>query len=295
MLHPHTELRFVSEAIGYGVFATRLIPRGTITWVHDELDVVLSPARLASMPALYQGFVEKYGYTDGKGCTVLCWDNGRFVNHSCNASCRAAGFDFEIAVRDILPGEELTDDYGSLNASEPFACLCGEVSCRHWVGQGDFERYGPQWDALVGESFPDLGRVSQPLWELVREKDQVTAVLEGRLPLPSCLAHFHRGGMSVVEAAPAPVARRGGLNRTNGSNGSNGTNGSNGAHASNGHGSNGDLVGKAGPARSNGSRSTKNGSRAASNGSRSGAGTHANGNGSHVAASAPAEGARRRS
>jgi hypothetical protein len=29
VIHPDTELRFVSDEIGYGVFATALIPRGT--------------------------------------------------------------------------------------------------------------------------------------------------------------------------------------------------------------------------------------------------------------------------
>ena len=28
MIHPHTQLRFVSPAIGYGMFATRPIPAG---------------------------------------------------------------------------------------------------------------------------------------------------------------------------------------------------------------------------------------------------------------------------
>ena len=38
MVHPDTELRFVSPAIGWGVFATRDIPTGTITWALDVLD-----------------------------------------------------------------------------------------------------------------------------------------------------------------------------------------------------------------------------------------------------------------
>ncbi len=38
MMHPHSELRFINESIGYGVFATKFIPKGTITWILDELD-----------------------------------------------------------------------------------------------------------------------------------------------------------------------------------------------------------------------------------------------------------------
>ena len=38
MIHTDTELRFVSPEMGFGVFATKLIPRGTLTWVRDDLD-----------------------------------------------------------------------------------------------------------------------------------------------------------------------------------------------------------------------------------------------------------------
>ena len=33
MIHPHSELRFFSPEVGWGVYATRFIPKGTITWV----------------------------------------------------------------------------------------------------------------------------------------------------------------------------------------------------------------------------------------------------------------------
>lgn len=36
MIHPHTVLSFVNHDVGYGVFATRVIPRDAITWVRDE-------------------------------------------------------------------------------------------------------------------------------------------------------------------------------------------------------------------------------------------------------------------
>ena len=41
VLHPSSELRYINPSIGYGVFATRFIPKGTITWVFDELDQVV--------------------------------------------------------------------------------------------------------------------------------------------------------------------------------------------------------------------------------------------------------------
>ena len=31
MIHPDSELRFINPIIGYGLFATSVIPRGTLT------------------------------------------------------------------------------------------------------------------------------------------------------------------------------------------------------------------------------------------------------------------------
>src|SRR5262245_44992186 len=119
MMHPSTELRFVDDQIGYGVFATRPIPRGTITWTRDELDRRFTRQDIDAMSPLYRAILDKYTFVDARGEHVLCWDIARFVNHSCDATCLAPGYEFEIAVRDIAAGEELTDDYGSLNIEAP--------------------------------------------------------------------------------------------------------------------------------------------------------------------------------
>jgi uncharacterized protein len=67
MLHPHTELRFINDRIGYGVVATRLIPRGTITWVRDDLDRALSAAQVERMAPIYHDIVAKYCFVDARG------------------------------------------------------------------------------------------------------------------------------------------------------------------------------------------------------------------------------------
>ena len=46
MIHPDTEVRRVDDVVGVGVFATALIPRGTLTWALDPLDQLLTPERL---------------------------------------------------------------------------------------------------------------------------------------------------------------------------------------------------------------------------------------------------------
>jgi hypothetical protein len=190
LIHPDSELRFVSPAIGYGLFATQPIPRGTITWVVDPLDQIVTSERLAAMPDLLRGQVNRYSYINGGGDRILCWDHGRFVNHSCAAACLSPGFDFEIAVRDIAAGEEITDDYGTLNLEEPFSCLCGAPDCRGEIRPDDPVRCGTAWDALLKEAFPAIAKVRQPLWDLVREKAPVGRVLAGEMRIPSVLTHW---------------------------------------------------------------------------------------------------------
>jgi uncharacterized protein len=191
MIHPNSELRFVSPIIGSGVFATRFIPQGTITWVGDPLDQVISDEVACGFGPLVSQVLEKYSYKNRKGERILCWDHARFVNHSCNPTCLAPGFDFEIAVRDILAGEEITDDYGTLNLEEDMICGCGSPNCRRILRRNDFLLYGAQWDALVSKAFWRLREVEQPLWELVQQKAAVNRVLEGTVPLPSCLLHYY--------------------------------------------------------------------------------------------------------
>jgi uncharacterized protein len=151
MIHPHTELQYIDAQIGYGVVATRLIPRGTITWVSDALDQVFPPEQKPALPALLQDQLDTYSFRDSDGNYILCWDHARFVNHSCRANCLSADFNCELAVRDILPGEELTDDYGTLNiesssharaVSRAAGMLSGRTMCwrMHRCGTACFSR-----------------------------------------------------------------------------------------------------------------------------------------------------------
>jgi hypothetical protein len=182
--------------IGYGVFATRFIPKGTITWVLDDLDQVISTTKAAHLKPVLSRQLERYSYLNGRGERVLCWDHSRFLNHSCNATSFAPGFDFEIAVRDIQEGEEITDDYGALNIESEFVCHCGTRQCRKKIGPDDFELHSERWDVLLAGAFPLISSVEQPLWDLVRERETVRKVLAGETPLASCRVH----ALSAVNA-----------------------------------------------------------------------------------------------
>lgn len=206
MIHPDTELRFVSPEIGYGVFATRRIPRGTITWALCHLDHVLSPARRLELPPAYTDLVLTYSYMTARGDAVLCWDIGRYVNHSCDPSCLSLSDEMEIAVRDILPGEQLTDDYGMLNIIVDLECRCGAPNCRGVVRGDDVRALGLAWEARIREAFALASRVPQPLLPFMRDPQVLSDMLEGRAVPPSPAAFcVSSKATAVAEGAPLPM------------------------------------------------------------------------------------------
>lgn len=193
MMHPSTELRLVTPEIGYGVYATRLLPQGTIVWARDDFDIAFTPERAATFSSPYREILEKYSYLDGGGEVLLCWDHGRFVNHSCEATSLSAGwFDFEVAIRDIRPGEQVTDDYGTLNMDGEFDCLCGAPTCRGRVKSDDLLQFWRQWDQTVLPALRRIKEVDQPLWPVVRSREQVDRALRGEIPIPSIRENYRR-------------------------------------------------------------------------------------------------------
>ncbi len=163
MIHPDTKLKWVSKEIGYGVFATKLIPKGTALYVRDQLEIVVErEAALLKNPA-YTDIVKKYSYIDAKGDYVLSWDHGRYVNHCCFPNTITTGYGFEIAIRDIAPGEEITDDYGLLNLEEDIPLACSKEGCRGVARAQDFEANADRWDSVVCEALTHFYLVDQPL------------------------------------------------------------------------------------------------------------------------------------
>jgi hypothetical protein len=199
MIHPHTELRFINEKIGYGVVALKPIPQGTVTWVLDKLDRSFTPEQVHAMDQLYQQVLDKYTYRNAEGNHILCWDNARFVNHSSHANCITTAYEFEIAVRDIAAGEELTDDYGYLNLDEPFEVEPEPGSSRNVVYPDDLLRYYPEWDEKLLVAFPKILQVSQPLFQLLDKalQEKVTSIAQGKIKMDSILnCYYPRGRVS---------------------------------------------------------------------------------------------------
>lgn len=186
MIHPDTEVIWINEVVGYGVVAKSFIPRGTITWVLDELDREFSPLELNSYSEPYKEILNKYCYRNQVGNYVFCWDDARFVNHSFNSNCLSTPYDFEIAVRDIHPGEQLTDDYGYLNVEEPFEGL-NEGTERTIVYPDDILKFYKLWDEQIKNAFPLILNVDQPLKTFLERKkwNKIIRIINGNEKLRS--------------------------------------------------------------------------------------------------------------
>lgn len=193
MIHPKTELRYISNEVGYGVVATEFLPAGTITWVLDKLDQEFSPAEMRAMEPIYQNILDTYTFRNNKGNLVLCWDNGRYVNHSFNSNCLTTAYDFEIAIRDIHPGEQLTDDYGYLNISQPFRGI-DENTRRKVVYPDDLVKYHKVWDKKISKVFGKILQVEQALDALLPEdtKAKIERITAGKEQIESILNNYYR-------------------------------------------------------------------------------------------------------
>jgi uncharacterized protein len=125
---------------GRGVFATRLIPKGT--------RIIEYRGKIISEAAADR----KYGDDEGTHTFLFLMDNGmvidanfrgntsRWINHSCDPNCEPneeKGRVFIDALRNIKRGEELTYDYNLIveerytpALKRMYACGCGSRSCR---------------------------------------------------------------------------------------------------------------------------------------------------------------------
>jgi len=167
MIHPSTELKYIEDTVGYGVFATQDIPEGTIVYVKDSLELVISPTDYLMHSKDVKEMVDKYSYMDQNGDRIVSWDFAKYVNHCCNCNTISTGYGFEIAIRDIKRGEQITDEYGIFNLDSEMTLLCGEPGCRKTIGPNDFDTYYKDWDKKIVKSIAKLFEVDQPLMAFV--------------------------------------------------------------------------------------------------------------------------------
>jgi hypothetical protein len=104
-----------SPIAGIGLFANEYIKKGTLVWqYHPDIDLLFSKEQIDTLSPVSKEQFYKYAFLDKKyNKYMLCGDDGRFFNHSDEPNCDDSKDDITIALRDILPGEELTVDYWS--------------------------------------------------------------------------------------------------------------------------------------------------------------------------------------
>ena len=192
MMHPDTRLEWISDKKGFGVVATKPIPKGTITWVQDELDGVYPADTLNDLKPLTREHFEKYSFRNNNGEFILCWDIAKYVNHSFRSNCLSTAYNFEVAVRDIQIGEELTDDYGYLNLTEAFVPE-DEGAERKIVEPDDTLKCYEKWDKILSGLFPLIKDRSQPLMELLSAeiRREINDVAKGEKEMLSTLNLYY--------------------------------------------------------------------------------------------------------
>ena len=167
MMHPGTKLAYIGPANGHGVFARTFIPKGSLIYVLDPLDIVIAPDDPRNDDPLYEEMLTTYAYTEPNGNRILCWDHGRFMNHCCQPNTLSTGYGFEIAIRDIQEGEEVTDHYALLNLEYTMELHCGKPGCNGRIVPGELSIHHEWMDARIKEALLELRNVPQPLFTLL--------------------------------------------------------------------------------------------------------------------------------
>ena len=144
---PKTEER-ESPIHGKGLFAIQPISLGDVVAVKgghiltkDEWTTLVGQLGPAEIQISEELFIAPTRQEDRDGCML-------YTNHSCEPNIGVQGQIVFVAMRDIVPGEELTHDWATtddLNYS--MECQCGSPSCRgiitgkDWMKQELQEKY----------------------------------------------------------------------------------------------------------------------------------------------------------
>jgi hypothetical protein len=108
---------------GRGVFARRRFRKGE-TVFRWNLSRRIRRDQVDALTPEERHFLNPFD----EDCFVLVGEPERYVNHSCANNTRVEQFT-DVAVRDILPDEEITSDYRSGGAAIDFECRCGASNC----------------------------------------------------------------------------------------------------------------------------------------------------------------------
>ena len=107
-----------SAISGIGLFADEHIPEGKRIWeLTPGFDLKVAREKIDALPEAAREQMMMYSYVEyDTGLHVICMDRARHFNHSYRPNTREIPSVATIAVRDIMPGEELTGDYRTFDA-----------------------------------------------------------------------------------------------------------------------------------------------------------------------------------
>jgi len=121
-----------SKVHNLGLIAIEPIAAGTfIRNLYDECQQI-KPSALIDL----EGEDEANVYIQiGLDAYIMPPGEWRYINHSCVPNVGLLGGISAVALRDIMPGDELSFDYSTTmrDAFQIADCLCGERECRHRI------------------------------------------------------------------------------------------------------------------------------------------------------------------
>jgi len=133
-----------SDIAGQGLFAEEFIAKGTPVWKFTPgFDLRFTREQILQFPENVQRYFCVYAWKSKKsGQYCFSSDDGKYFNHSSTPNTLSAYHDDEeevitTAVRDILPGEEITDDYNSFEEESDEDNILDELQKKYGI-QTDF-------------------------------------------------------------------------------------------------------------------------------------------------------------
>jgi SET domain-containing protein len=154
-LHPDVEVG-VSMIAGRGLFATAPIVAGTaVSRLGGRLVSTADLRALIADPAA--GYVDSVVVDDDVHLVVPPGTPNHFGNHSCEPNLGWRDEYTLVTMRDVAPGEELTDDYATSTVDADFVlyCHCETYRCRQVIEGTDWMipqlqlRYAGYWVPYV--------------------------------------------------------------------------------------------------------------------------------------------------
>ena len=147
------------SALGRGVFAAQYFQPGQPILIFGG--PVLATPELNAL-----GTDRAYALQIGAGEFLHLVPPGRYLNHSCDPNAGIADDRVLIALREIVPGEEIRFDYSTAMREDHWTmeCRCGEYLCRRVVL--DFHHLPP----ITQNRYLQLGIVQRFIVDEVRRR-----------------------------------------------------------------------------------------------------------------------------